>query len=85
MTETKEIVYTIPLRKAKKKERNKRANAAIKIVKEFLQRHMKVDKVKIDNKINEFIWERGMHKIPSKVKVKAIKNENIADTTLFED
>jgi large subunit ribosomal protein L31e len=79
-----ERVYIIPLRKAKRKPRSRRANAAIKVIKEFLQRHMKVENVKIDNKLNEFIWERGMHKIPSRVKVKAIKAENTVTATLFE-
>ncbi len=83
MASTNERIYTIPLRKAKRKERSKRANAAIRIIKEFLQRHMKVEEVKMDNKINEFIWERGIHKIPSKVKVKVVKKENLAEASLF--
>jgi len=79
-----ERVYVIPLRKAKRKPRSRRANAAIRVIKEFLQRHMKAEIVKIDNKLNEFIWERGMHKIPSRVKVKAVKSGNKVDATLFE-
>ena len=84
MAEANERVYTIPLRKAKRKARSKRANAASTIIKEFLERHMKVEEVKIDNKINEFVWERGKHKIPSRVKVKVIKKENLAEASLFE-
>ncbi|HIE41089.1 MAG TPA: 50S ribosomal protein L31e [Candidatus Aenigmarchaeota archaeon] len=79
-----ERIYIIPLRKAKRKPRSKRANAAIRVIKEFLQRHMKVEEVKIDNKLNEYVWEHGMHKIPSRVKVKAIKKENSVIVTLFE-
>lgn len=79
-----ERIYIIPLRKAKRKPRSRRANAAIRVIKEFLQRHMKVEEVKIDNKLNEYVWERGMHKIPSRVKVKAIKKENFVIATLFE-
>ncbi len=75
MVSTDERIYTIPLRKAKRKERSKRASTAIRIIKEFLQRHMKVEEVKMDNKINEFIWERGIHKIPSKVKVKVVMDK----------
>ena len=84
MAEVNERVYTIPLRKAKRKERGKRAEAGIKIIKEFLERHMKVENVKLDNKINEFVWERGKHKIPSKIKVKVTKKENLGEASLFE-
>ena len=34
-------------------------------------KHMKVEDVVIDSSINEKIWERGIQKIPSKIKVKA--------------
>lgn len=85
MGEANERIYTIPLRKAKRKTRSKRANAAIRIIKEFLQRHMKVEEVKLDNKINEFVWERGIHKIPGRIKVKVVKKENMAEATLFVD
>ena len=84
MAEEYERIYIIPLRKAKRKERSRRADAAIKIIKEFLRRHMKVEEVKLDNKINEFVWERGKHKIPSKVKVKAKKIRNLAEANLLE-
>ena len=83
MVEVNDRVYVIPLRRAKIKARNKRANAAISIIKAYLSRHMKADEVKLSNKVNEYIWERGMHKIPSKIKVKAVKKENIVEADLF--
>lgn len=73
--------YIIPLRnKWKKVPRYKRANRAIKAIKEFLVRHMKVrdrdlNKVKLDKYLNEFIWTRGIRKPPIKIKVRAIKEE----------
>jgi large subunit ribosomal protein L31e len=84
MADILERIYIIPLRKAKRKPRSRRANAAVRLIKDYLQRHMKVEDVKIDNKLNEFIWERGIHKIPSRVKIKVSKKENSVTATLFE-
>lgn len=76
MAEDLERVYTIPLRNVKSIKRTIRAPRAIREVKYFLMKHMKVEDVVIDSSINEKIWERGIQKIPSKIKVKA---------TLIED
>lgn len=72
--------YVIPLRpETRKVPRYKKANKAIKAIKEFIAKHMKVPerdlkKVKLDLQINEMVWERGIKKPLSKIKVKAIKN-----------
>ncbi|OWT33371.1 50S ribosomal protein L31e [Methanobrevibacter sp. 87.7] len=71
MAEDLERVYTIPLRNVKNVKRTIRAPRAIREVRNFLMKHMKVEDVVIDSSINEKIWERGIQKIPSKVKVKA--------------
>ncbi|AGN16116.1 MAG: 50S ribosomal protein L31e [Methanobrevibacter boviskoreani] len=71
MAEDLERVYTIPLRNVKNVKRTIRAPRAIREVKNFLMKHMKVEDVVIDSSINEKIWERGIQKIPSKIKVKA--------------
>ena len=88
MAETKtnnlEREYTIPLRKEwAKVPRYKRTNKAVKGIKEFLVRHMKIrdrdlKKVKINISLNEILWQRGIKKPPAKIKVKAIQEgENI--------
>jgi len=81
---TDEREYIIPLRKQwDKVPRYKRANKAIRAIKEFLVKHMKVrdrdlKKIKIDGYLNEEIWFRGIRNPPSKIKVKATKDgENI--------
>lgn len=71
-----ERIYTIPLRDVKKVPRTKRSPKAVRYVKEFIQRHMKSDEVKLDFTVNEKIWERGIQKVPPKIKVKAIKEED---------
>jgi len=71
-----ERVYIIPLRDVKKAPRTIRSAKAIRIVREFLQRHMKSDDIKIAASVNEKIWERGIQKTPSKIKVKAVTEED---------
>jgi large subunit ribosomal protein L31e len=71
--------YVVPLReKCRVVPRYKKTNKAIRSVKEFLAKHMKVydrdlDKIKLDQYLNEFLWGRGIKNPPHKVKVKAIK------------
>ncbi len=82
--------YIIPLReKVNKVPRYKRANKAVRTIKEFLARHMKVydkdlNKIKIDKYLNEVIWSRGIKKPPMKIKIKAIKEGDIVKVELVE-
>ena len=72
-------IYTIPLRSEwLKVPKYKRAEKAIRAMKQFLARHMKVEdrdvsKIKIDNWTNKAIWLRGIKKPSHKIKVKATK------------
>ncbi|MDO8467492.1 MAG: 50S ribosomal protein L31e [Nanoarchaeota archaeon] len=85
MPETKTQViereYIIPLReKIRVSPRYKKTPKAIRTVKEFLVKHMKVydrdvRKIKIDRYLNEYLWFRGIRNPPHKVKVKAIREE----------
>ena len=82
-----ERVYTIPLRKAKSAPRYKRAKKAAKIVREFIARHMKTseDLVWIDPGLNEYIWQRGAEKPPSRVRVFARKlDDGTVEVKLYE-
>lgn len=87
---TLEREYVIPLRiKWQRVVRYKRANKAIKAIKEFLVRHMKIrdrdlKKIKIDKYLNEAIWFRGIKKPPIKIKVKAIKQGEIVRVELAD-
>ncbi|KZX16219.1 50S ribosomal protein L31e [Methanobrevibacter filiformis] len=80
-----ERIYTIPLRNVKKVPRTIRAPRAIREVQNFLKKHMKTEDVKIDASVNEKIWERGIQKIPSKIKIKAIQDgDGVVKVTLAE-
>ena len=82
--------YIIPLReKVRVVPRYKKTNKAVKTIKEFLVRHMKVrdrdlSKIKIDRYLNEFLWFRGIRKPPHKVKVKAVKEGSLVRVELAD-
>ena len=71
-----ERVYVIPLRKAKRAKRNRRSARAVKLVREFLQRHMKTEEVKLTDELNRKLWERGAKHTPSRVRVRAVPKED---------
>ncbi len=85
-----ERTYVVPLRKGfLKVPRYKRGKKAIKVLKEFLAKNMKVEdrdlnKVKIDIYLNNEIWFRGIKKPLHKVKVIAKKIDGVVYAQLAE-
>ncbi|HIE13993.1 TPA: 50S ribosomal protein L31e [Candidatus Bathyarchaeota archaeon] len=71
-----ERVYTVPLRDAWRTPRQRRAPRAVRILKSFIQRHMKPESIVISNEVNEHIWRRGIQKPPRKVRVRALKDRD---------
>lgn len=69
-----ERIYTIPLRRAWVSPRKKRAPRAIRLIKSFIQRHMKPEALVVSNEVNEKIWDRGIEKPPRKIRVRAVKD-----------
>jgi len=63
------IVYVIPLRRVYWGRRTNRADRAVKLVRSFVARHTKADRVVITNEVNNFIWSRGREKPPREVRV----------------
>ncbi len=77
--EEMEREYVVPLRASQHQpSRRRRAGHALETVRRFITRHMKgsAEDVWIDPRLNEYIWERGIQHIPSKVRVKAIRFED---------
>lgn len=70
-----EQIYTVPLRHVKRVPRWRRAKRAVSELKSYLSRHMKapLDKISIDNTLNEMIWARSDEKPPCRIRVKAVK------------
>jgi len=83
-----ESIYVIPLQKIKHYTSASRlAPRAIKEIKRFLVRHMKVEEndIWIDNSVNENIWSRSKYKIPNRVRVRAIKfDDGVVEVSLPE-
>jgi len=81
--EKTEREYIIPLReKCRVVARYKKTPKAVKTIKEFLVRHMKIrdrdlKKIKLDKTLNEILWRRGIKNPPHKIKVKVIKEADI--------
>lgn len=81
-----EKIYTIPLGRAWISPRRKRAPRAIRLIKSFMHRHMKIkteveemeeeaERLVISNEVNEKIWSRGIEKPPRKIRVRAAKDK----------
>ena len=65
-----ERVYTVPLTRAWITARHKRTKRAVKVLREFAERHMKSSEIKIDTDLNEKLWYRGITKPPRRITVK---------------
>lgn len=79
-----ERFYTIPLGRVWISPRKKRAPKAMRQIKRFIKKHMKIrdeeadteaEKLVISNEVNEKIWSRGIEKPPRKIMVRAVKDE----------
>ena len=82
--------YVVPMRKGSLKvPRYRRAKKSVRILKEFIAKHMKVEdrdvnKVKIDIYLNNEIWFKGIKKPLAKIKVKAVKRNGIVYVELAD-
>ena len=71
-----ERVYTIPLTHAWIAPVKKRSPRAMKVLKEFLKRHMKIDNFVISKEVNERLWSKGIEGAPRKVRVRTVKDKD---------
>jgi len=70
------VVYTIPLRKVfETKPSYKRSSKAVAAVKSFVSKHTKASEVRVSQKLNQEIWEKGGKKPPRRVQVKVTKDD----------
>jgi len=80
-----ERTYIIPLRREfLKVAYYKKSRRAKDAVKKFIARHLRAKEVKIGIHLNEKIFENGRKNPPPKIKVKAIKEGDIARVELPE-
>ena len=81
-----ERIYTVPLRRAYwTGPRTRRSNKAVKVLRKFVERHMKPEEILIQPEVNERIWSRGIQKPPRRVRIRATKNsDNLVRVYLAE-
>jgi large subunit ribosomal protein L31e len=79
-----EKTYMIPLRHAFVGSRSQRANVALKVVKEYLKKKLKMPDAKVDPSVNEAIWGKSIRSPPRSVKVK-IKEEDGKKTAVLAE
>jgi large subunit ribosomal protein L31e len=82
-----ERVYTVPLGKCWIMPPNKRAPKAMRIIRGFVMKHMKLEargekeeeeeakRLIINNDVNERVWGRGIEKPPRKIRIRAAKDK----------
>jgi large subunit ribosomal protein L31e len=84
-----ERIYTVPLGKAWIMPPNKRTPRAVRMLRTFIVKHMKLEakkeeeteeeeepsKLVINNEVNERMWARGIEKPPRKIRVRAAKDK----------
>jgi len=81
-----ERIYTVPLRMAYwTGSRPHRANRTVRILKQFIERHMKPEELLIQPEVNDKIWARGIQKPPRRLRIRATKNaDNLVRVYLAE-
>jgi large subunit ribosomal protein L31e len=84
--ETTTRVYTINLGKAWITPEHKRTDRVVNMIREFAEKHMKSNEVKLDQDLNRQLWSKGKTNPPRKVRVKMVKEEGGTVTvSLYED
>ncbi len=69
-----ERIYTVPLTKAWSVPKKKRTPRAMRVLKEFIKKHMKPEELLISTEVNEFLWSKGIQGAPRKIRIKAVKD-----------
>jgi large subunit ribosomal protein L31e len=83
---TGERIYTVNFRKAWITPQYRRTDRVINILREFAERHMKTDDIKIDQYLNRYLWRRGKRNPPRKVRIRMTKDEtDTVVVSLYEE
>lgn len=71
-----ERIYVVPLRAARKAPRHRRTPRAVKVVREFLKRHMKSEDIKLNEELNRKLWERGIERTLPRIRLRVVKQDD---------
>lgn len=70
-----ERIYTVNFRKAWITPEYKRTNRVVSMLREFAEKHMKTDDIKIDQYLNKYLWQHGKRNPPRKVRIRMARDE----------
>jgi large subunit ribosomal protein L31e len=80
-----ERIYTIPLSKAWSSPKKKRTPRAVRVLKEFIKKHMKPEELFISTEVNEFLWSKGIEGSPRRIRIKAVRDiDNVVTVYLVK-
>lgn len=71
-------IYNVNLRKVRGFSRAEKAEKSIYLLKEFVKKHAKVEKIWISPNVNEFIWVNGMRNPPKEITIQLIVDNDKA-------
>lgn len=80
-----ERIYTIPLSKAWSSPKKKRTPRAMRVLKDFIRKHMKPEALLISTEVNEFLWSKGIEGSPRRIRIKAVRDtDNVVTVYLVK-
>jgi large subunit ribosomal protein L31e len=69
-------IYTINLGKAWLTPRYRRTDRVVNMIREFAEKHMKTNEVKLDQELNRHVWKKGKANPPRRLRVRMTKDED---------
>ena len=54
----------------------KRAPRAVREIKKFAQKQMGTQDVRVDTRLNKFVWSRGVRNVPFRVRIRCARRRN---------
>ncbi len=84
MSSQADNVHTINLGKVLLSQRQHRAVRAINMIREYTLRHRGAVNVKIDEKLAQRIWARGVRRPPRKITVEFVEDDDVVLVTPYE-
>ena len=80
-----ERIYTVPLQAAWRVPAWRRTPKAMRLLREFVSRHMKPESMKLTKELNERVWDKGIQNPPRRIRIRAVKdNEGVVTIYLHE-
>ncbi|MEM3123660.1 MAG: 50S ribosomal protein L31e, partial [Nitrososphaerota archaeon] len=68
-------VHVIPLRDVWKGSRLRRTRSAMRLLREYVKRHMKAKRIIISNRVSELVWSRGVQNPPRRLRVELVRED----------